>query len=311
MTAIDIVDSGAISAQAETLLKQMFADGWVIPSPENIQQYRKELRIGYQANIDNAIAQFKGDITEVYIDGVNCLQITPSGWGKKNRRCIQYAYGGGYVSGSTQEDLTITTALASKSASRVVSVNYRLAPEHPFPAPQDDFAQVYPALLDKYGSKRLAVSGESAGGNQALALLHRAGRERWPMPACALLFSPWIDLIQSGDSHVSNEGRDPTLDNAGARAMAAMFANGHPREDPLISPLFGSMEGLPPIMITAGSRDNLMSDSLRLSRKLHNAGVECDLRLWEGLWHVFEFYPIPEAKISIAEAGAFIKKHCR
>ena len=129
------------------------------------------------------------------------------------------------------------------------------------------------------------------------------------MPACAVLFSPWVDLSNQGDSHIFNDGRDPTLNKTWVDSAAEMHAGGSPLDSPGISPLFGDLRGLAPCIITTGTRDLLLSQSLGLARKLREAKVHCDLRVWEGLWHVFEFYPIAEAQTSIAEIAAFIKAH--
>jgi monoterpene epsilon-lactone hydrolase len=190
-------------------------------------------------------------------------------------------------------------------------VNYLLSPEHLYPAPQDDFAQVYPVMLELYGKHRLVLSGESAGGNQVLSLLHRARKQSLALPACAALFSPWLDLAHQGNSHIFNDTRDPSLNTAWVDAAARMHANGFPLDDPGISPIHGDMTGLPPIITTTGSCELLLSDSLRLAQKLREAGVICDLRVWEGMWHVFEYYPIPEAEASLKEVAEFVQMHCR
>lgn len=299
-----------ISAAAQALLEEMSRAGMKIASLETLQQYRDETRAGYAAWAEQAIAGFDGEITEIEIAGVRCRQLTPSAWSQNKGPCIQYAYGGGYIAGSTYEDLIITAPLAEHSAARVVMVDYRLSPEHPYPEPQQDMRRVYPVLLDVYGAARMVVSGESAGGNQALGLLHHIRDNGLMMPACAALLSPWCDLANQGDSHRVNDGRDPSLNNEWVDLAASWHANGQALDDPGISPLHGDMDGLPPIIITTGSRDLLMSQCLRLAQRLRAAGVDCDLRVWEGLWHVFEFYPMPEAGQSIAEIAAFIKTHC-
>ena len=168
---------------------------------------------------------------------------------------------------------------------------------------------MYAALLDEYGAERLIVSGESAGGNQALGLMQYARDNGLALPRCAVLFSPWCDLTNQGDSHSINDARDPTLNNAWVDIAAAWHAGDTPLDDAGISPLNGDMRGLPPCIITTGSRDLLMSQCLRLAHRLRDAQVECDLRVWEGLWHVFEFYPIPEAERSIAEIAGFVSTH--
>lgn len=296
-----------ISAEATAIIAELRVAGLTIPTRDNLDRYRVDTRAGYSSYAEKAIAGFDGEIRDVEIAGVPCKQLTPSSWSESHGPCIQYAYGGGYVAGSTFEDLIITAPLAQKSAARVVMVDYRLSPEHPYPEPQQDMRQVYPILLDAYGAQRLVISGESAGGNQALGLLHHIRDNGMPMPSCAALMSPWCDLSNNGDSHRFNDGRDPTLNNEWTDIAASWHANGHPLDDPGISPLHGDMAGLPPTMITTGSRDLLLSHSLRLAQRLRAAGIDCDLRVWEGMWHVFEFYPIPEAECSIRELAAFIE----
>lgn len=302
-------DRADISDAAREVRGQLIEAGIVIPTAQNYLQYRQDLVDGSADMIAQLEAGFDGVIEEIETAGVTCLQLTPAGWSEAAGPVIQYAYGGGYVSGSTGEDQGITVPLASAATARVVMVDYRLSPEHPFPAAQQDMQAVYPALLDQYGAARLVVSGESAGGNQTLQLLQHARDHGLAMPACAIVLSPWIDLTHQGDSHDINGKRDPSLSTAWLDSAATLHANGHPLDDPGISPLFGGMRGLPPTMITTGSLDCLLSDCLRLARKLRDAGVECDLRVWEGMWHVFEFYPIPEARQSIAEMADFIQSN--
>jgi len=299
----------AMSAEAAALYQQLRSNGLEIPRRENIGAFRDAVRAGFEDYIQTALDAFAGTIKIIDVAGISCRQLTPPGWSAKQGLCILYAYGGGYVSGSTYEDQVLTTRLASHSGARVVMVEYRLSPEHPYPQPQHDMHQVYPALLDKYGGDRLIVSGESAGGNQALGLLQFARDHDLVLPRCVALFSPWCDLANQGDSHIFNDGRDPTLDNAWVDIAAAWHADGTALDDPGLSPIHGEMRGLPPCIITTGSRDLLMSQALRLAQKLRAAGVECDLRVWDGLWHVFEFYPIPEAELSIAEVADFIRRH--
>ena len=169
--------------------------------------------------------------------------------------------------------------------------------------------QVYQSLIKTYGSERLIVSGESAGGHQALGVMQYALTQGLALPACAILFSPWVDLTNQGDSHQFNDARDPTLNNAWVDSAAEMHAAGADLSDPGISPINGNLSGLPPCLITTGSRDLLLSQCLRLADGLHTAGVPCDLRVWEAMWHVFEFYPIPEARQSLAQVADFIHAH--
>ena len=298
-----------ISDAARQLRDEMTEAGIPVRTMQNIEQFRRDLIEANTATVEQAVARFDGEIESVEINGQSCRQLTPSSWLEASDPVILYAYGGGYVSGSTFEDQMITLPLARAANARVIMVDYRLSPEHPYPAAQDDFAAVYPLLLETYGHSRLVISGESAGGNNAVHLLQRLRASGSLMPACAVLLSPWVDLSGQGDSHVFNDNRDPTLNNDWVDLAAAMHAPGHSLQDPGISPVYGEFDGLPPTMITTGSLDLLLSDCLRLAHGLRAAGVACDLRVWEGLWHVFEFYPIPEAETSIAEMAAFIRAH--
>jgi len=298
-----------MSAEATALCAEMYEADMVLPNLDDLGQYRNGVRTGFEPYVQTALAAFRGEIDDIEVAGIACKQVTPQHWSGSSGRCIQYAYGGGYISGSCHEDLIIAAPLAQLSESRIVMVDYRLSPEHPYPVPQQDMHQVYPELLKQYGAARLVVAGESAGGNQALGLVQHVRDQGLALPCCAALLSPWCDLNNQGDSHVFNDGRDPTLSTASTDIAAGWHANGQALDNPGISPLFGNMHELPACIITTGSRDLLLSQCLRLARKLRAAGVICDLRVHEGMWHVFEFYPIPEAGQSIREVAEFIKAH--
>ena len=298
-----------MSLAAATLYQQLCAAGIAVPDRAGLEAYRTAVRDGFAPQIEVAIEAFDGDIEMIEIAGIRCRQLTPPGWNSQQGHCILYAYGGGYVSGSTSEDQLITAPLAQQSGRRIIMVEYRLSPEYPYPLPQQDMRQVYSALLDQYGSARLVVSGESAGGNQVLSLMQDARDSGLALPRCAVLFSPWCDLANQGDSHIFNDTRDPTLNNDWVDVAASWHAGDCALDDPGLSPIHGDMRGLPPCIITTGSRDLLLSQCLRLAARLRAAGVECDLRVWDGLWHVFEFYPITEARLSIAEIAEFIRVH--
>lgn len=224
---------------------------------------------------------------------------------------VQYGFGGGYVTGSPDEDLAITARLAAFSGARVCAVRYRLAPEHPFPAQREDALGVYRGLLAD-GARRIAVAGESAGGNLSLGLIRSAAAEGLPMPVAAALLSPWCDLTHSGDSATTMNGVDPFFSrDLWGDAMARTFAAGQPLDSAEISPIYAPVPaGFPPTLITSGTRDLLLSDCARLSTKLRGAGVAAELRVWEGMWHVFEYYAdLPEADASLKEIGAFLRRH--
>jgi len=298
------------SAEAQAYFEAFSGSLISTPRSENLAQYRIDTRQDNEPYVRRAISRHQVDIDDIEIDGIACKQITPPDWSAENGICIQYAFGGGAVGGSPYEDLIITIPLARYTRARILSVDYRLAPEHPYPAAQQDMALVYAQLLDQYGAHRLVLSGESAGGNLALALLLQIRDQKMALPRCAALLSPWCDLTGQGDSHLFNDNRDPTLNNEWVDIAAALYANGHALDSPGISPLFAEMNDLPATIITTGSCDLLLSECLRLAQKMRAAGVTCDLRVWEGMWHVFEFYnDLPESEQSIIEIAEFIRAH--
>jgi acetyl esterase/lipase len=220
---------------------------------------------------------------------------------------ILYFFGGGYVYGSPAEDLAITARLAAFAGRKVCTPAYRLAPEHPFPTQRDEGLAVYRALLADHAP--IAIAGESAGGNLALAVIGRVATAGLRMPIAAALLSPWSDLTHQGDTIRTLDGIDPTLSGQSGDAFARAFAGGRPLDNPEISPLFADVpKGFPPTLITSGTRDALLSDCARLSTRLRHAGVDAELRVWEGLWHVFEFTPdLPEAEASLREVAVFLR----
>ena len=177
-----------MSAAAATLYDELISAGLVMPELDNLEQYRRDVRAGFEDYVQAALAAFRGEIIDIEVAGVCCKQVTPEHWSETNGRCIQYAYGGGYISGSCHEDLIIAAPLAQLCEARIIMVDYRLSPEHPYPEPQQDMRQVYPELLIQYGAARLVVCGESAGANQALGLMQHVRKLTLEMPRCAALF---------------------------------------------------------------------------------------------------------------------------
>jgi len=223
-------------------------------------------------------------IVHEVIEGVSCQVVKP----KKSLSDykILYGFGGGFVSGSAYEDLTIAAPISALCEIDVVIPEYKLAPENPWPAACEEFFTVYSSL-----SESIAASvGESAGGNLALVTLLKAKKFGLRMPKSAVLFSPWCSLTNEGDSLEFNEGRDPTLSIRQSISAAAHYASGEDLSNPEISPLFGTFDStFPEFLISSGTRDLLLSQSIQLATLLRSSGVIVYLRIWEGLWHVFEW----------------------
>lgn len=296
-----------MSEAARAYLNQPAAEPMAPLSPETVDAYRKVAKDEFLPRAERAVKQHGVTVSEVEIGGVPCLDILPPGG--QPAGTVLYCYGGGHVTGSAREDLIVSAGLCRHSGMRVVAVDYRLAPEHPYPAAVDDGAAVYDALC--HGPGPFGIAGESAGGNMALALMQRARAEGLPMPVAAVLLSPWCDLTHGGDSLQANDGRDPTLDLAFVEAAAQMYAGETARDHPGVSPINGAFgPEFPPTLVTTGTRDLLMSPSIEVTRRMRAAGVSVDLDVYDGLWHVFEFYDeLPEAAQSLTRGGAHLARH--
>lgn len=223
-----------------------------------------------------------------------------------------HLHGGGYVLGDPAGSRAFTTDLARRLNCRVASVDYRLAPEHPFPAAVDDALAAYRALLDqRQRPDTVAVGGESAGGGLAVALLLAAKKTGLPMPAAGALVSPWVDLRCCAGTFDSLAAADPLLTRRSLKEMGdAYLGPAHPL-DPLASPLFGDLQGLPPLLIHVGSEEVLLDDARDLAAAAMNHGVRATLAIWPEMIHVWHmFHPmLPEGAAAMTELAAFIHYH--
>ncbi|MGI9597934.1 MAG: alpha/beta hydrolase fold domain-containing protein [Acidimicrobiales bacterium] len=241
--------------------------------------------------------------SEVVIGGVRCLRAGPDQVDGRHRPLVVYFHGGGYALGSPEVALPITEGLAKSC--EVVSVGYRLAPEHPYPAPIDDGSSVVDELAAEGRARPLVLAGDSAGANIALsvALARLASGPSQPI-AAMLLLSPHLDHR----SRSGAEDRDPLSDvddRAGAWLNSA-FRGRRPADDPAISPLMAELSGLPPTLVQAGTVDASLDDAVRFARMARAAGVDVTLDLWHGLWHTWHYHrELPEAGQALAEAARF------
>ncbi|MEM6663748.1 MAG: alpha/beta hydrolase fold domain-containing protein [Pseudomonadota bacterium] len=296
---------GAVPSTAARAILAEPVDALPDLTAANMPNVRAEIRAFFEPAVQRALAASGVETTQIRIAGVPCLEVLPpqitADWP------ILYGYGGGYMTGSPYEDLIIAAPMAAATGARVIIPHYRLAPEHPWPAAPDDGFAVYRALAEN----PFALVGESAGGNLAMVCLLRAQKAGLPMPGAAALLSPWCDLSGAGDSLRANDGRDPFLSAAYDAAASAFYAGEHPRTDPDISPVYGAYgPGLPPVLITTGTRDLLLSHAIRAEHVLRAAGAATRITIWEDLWHVFEFDDrLPEAALSLKQIAEFITAH--
>lgn len=276
-------------------------------SAANMPKVRATIREAQEPPARRALRRHKVKQRKIEIAGVTCLELIPPR--HDDDRTILYFFGGAYITGSPREDTPISAALAAYTNARVISPAYRLAPEDPFPAAIDDGFAVYQTLMEKQPAGSLAISGESAGGNLALAVLQRARLSGTLHAAAVALLSPWCDLEDHGSTLVKSN--DPTFHLTHLKTAIWHYAAKHDLAVPEISPLRGKYdESFPPMLLTSGTRDMFLSQVSRLARVLRRANVPVDLRVWEDMWHVFECYEgIPEADESLREIAAFLDDH--
>jgi len=240
----------------------------------------------------------------------------PAEWtempGAQPGRAILYLHGGGYAIGSLDTHRGLVARIAAATRARCLSLGYRLAPEHPFPAAVDDAVAAYRWLLAQgQEPARLAVAGDSAGGGLTLALLLALRDLRVPLPAAGVCLSPWTDLEGTGASATDPRVGDPMVTTEGLRQMGLMYVGGGELRNPLAAPLHGDYRGLPPLLIQVGTREVLLDDSTRVAAKAKAAGVDVTLERGDGLVHVWHFFgpDVPESVAAIARIGEFVAKH--
>jgi len=225
---------------------------------------------------------------------------------------ILHMHGGAYVSGGLLQARVLASQIAAASCLKVMTFAYRLAPEYPYPAQLKDVCAVYSHLLEQgYAPENIAFTGESAGGNLALALALKLKAEGRPMPACIALMSPWGDVELTGDSYRELAGTDPTLDIVTIREAAMAFVGGDASlmKDPLISPIHADFHGFPPVQIHVGTNELLLSDAEKLSVAMQRDDVLVTLMRWEGMCHVFQVFGFPESRMSMKSIGQFLSEH--
>ena len=246
--------------------------------------------------------------------GVNVFIVTPKSIPPGNRdRVLMHLHGGVRVFNPGEAGTWEAVLMAGFGGFKVISVDYRMPPDFPFPAAQDDAVAVYRDMLKTTSAKNIGMFGTSAGGSLVLTTLLRAKMERLPMPAAIAPGTPTVDLTKTGDSLFTNAMIDNTLGTQDGfiRATALLYANGRDLKDPLLSPIYGDVQGFPPTILTSGTRDLYLSNTVRMHRKLRAAGVEAVLQMWEGQSHAQYMRDIsaPETKEYHDEIARFFDLH--
>ncbi len=229
----------------------------------------------------------------------------------RNDAALLFLHGGGYVIGSPKSHRHLAAAISEASGVPVFLADYRLAPEHRFPAAVEDAVAAYKGLLDSgISPARLAIAGDSAGGGLTIATLVSLREQKIPLPGCAVALSPWTDLSQ-GEAGRTRLARDPMVKKEGLDGMAAAYLGGQDAKSPLASPVFADLHGLPPLLIQVGTEEALYDDAVRLKARAEEAGVEVSAESWGGMIHVWHiFHPIlSEGRDAVARIGTYLKTH--
>ena len=249
-------------------------------------------------------------VTAAALGGVPTAEITVDG--TEPRHVILYFHGGVYVLGDAVQAAGLAAQIGRRTDATVISVDYRLAPEHPYPAAVDDALAAYQALLDGGTAPAdIAFAGESAGGGLAVATLVNARDHGLPLPAAAYLMSPYADLTLAGTTMDTKREADPLLSRDNLQARVPDYTAGHDPALALISPVFADLSGLPPLIIQAGTHEVLLDDAIRLARQAATADVEVTLDITPGVPHVFQAYSpiLDEAAAALDRAGQLLSAH--
>lgn len=273
----------------------------------------------YAEEADRGLAGFTAAMAKPYpadtvthqLAAASLYAITPNNLSAGNEnRALLYLHGGGFFMGGGQAAINAATQIAGLAQMRTFALDYRMPPDHPFPAALDDAVDAYRWLLARYKPESIALYGPSAGGNLVPACLLKARAAGLPMPAACVLHSPAADVTQSGDSYETNAIIDIVLKHRSDNLML-LYADGHDLRDPLLSPVFGDYSGgFPPTMLTSGTRDLLLSSTVMLHRALRRAGVEAELHIWEAMTHA-PFFGAPEEAELMGEHIGFLNKHLK
>jgi acetyl esterase/lipase len=230
-------------------------------------------------------------------------------WGHDRHKVILYCHGGGYTSGNLGYSRPLASKLSQATGWETLCFEYRLAPEHPYPAAVEDALKAWDYLMYQgYGARDVTVAGDSAGGNLALVLLQRLKATGRQLPGHLVLMSPWTDMTASGASYTQRAQLDPSITKEYIYAVRKAYAGKEPLDSPMLSPLFGDFTGFPPTLVQVGSCELLYSDAEQLQKRMAQAGVFCRLEEWGEMWHVFQMYPIKRAGEAMDHIRAFLQR---
>jgi acetyl esterase/lipase len=312
LPARDIPVPSSVSPEAQAVLAMGPVgpvQDW--PAPDDLEAWRARVagEAEQWATFMKAAAKSAATVTrEIGVGGCTVHEILPDEVAPDDRHVYLDIHGGAWAFGGGEICRALALMTAPATGARVWAVDYRMPPDHPYPVPLDDCLAAYRALLDERQPGEIVVAGASAGGNLAAALILRARDEGLPLPAAVVLNTPATDLTASGDTWQTNLGLDTVLTASATPAML-LYAGGHDLRDPYVSPLFGDLKGFPPTILLTGTRDLLLSDTVRMHRALRAAGVPAELHVVEAAGHGRFIGRAPEDRDIEREIRRFTSEH--
>jgi acetyl esterase/lipase len=298
-------------AAGSALVADRLAQPQAFPAADDGASWKARIAIMDEAIVTGFAAHavdIPATVEATRIADVDVFVITPEGADAGvDAPVLLDIHGGALIAGGGEACRLMGTSAAARAGLHTWAVDYRMPPDHPYPAPLDDCLAVYRALLELRPADHIVVGGGSAGGNLVAAMLLRARDEGLPMPKALLLFTPEIDLTESGDTFDTNTGVDYVLVSRLTESIA-LYAGEHDLRHPYLSPIFGDVTGFPPTFLQAGTRDLFLSNTVRFHRKLRSAGVDAELHVWEAMPHG-GFGGAPEDVEVAVETRAFLAKH--
>lgn len=316
--AADFTAPSTISPEARAALAKFSraAATAPLPLPTDTDGWRDvQARIEKQRAEANAavVARYKPTIAERKLGGVPVLDIKPKDW-TKSRNVLVYAHGGAYTMYSARSRLMSAVPMANDTGLRVVSVDYTLAPHAQWKEVTDQMVAVVRALIDEgHSLKHIAVYGESAGGGLTAGSVLKMRDQGLGMPAAIVLWSPWSDITETGDTYATLDHADPLLYYPkNLKHCADAYAPPADQKNPYVSPVYGDYsKGFPPTLIQAGTKEIFLSNAVRQYQAIDNAGIPVKLDLYEGMWHIFQVfnYDLPESNLARKKVRTFLRQH--
>ena len=306
----------SVSTQIQALIAAPLRPGWNV-LPESPDQWRATVAAGADATmrlLPGMRERLHVNVSATTIAGVHAFLVTPEIVPPENRdRLLVHVHGGCYVLGPGEAGTAEAILMAGFGHFNVISIDYRMPPDAFFPAALDDAVAVWKTTAAQHDPKKMAIFGSSAGGALTLEMVLRAKQEGLPLPAAIAPGTPMADTTKVGDTFYTNALVDNVLVSPDGICDAAtkFYANGHSLSDPLLSPVYGDMHGFPPAILTSGTRDLLLSNTVRVHRKLREAGVEASLQVYEGQSHAQYGRDdrAPETREAFEEIAAFFDRH--